>query len=119
MKTKKLTISSFLMKDDLFDENSVLIDCLVKKFSSIAMIDIDVIEYAFVDESIAQKICDVMSIESIKLVKKRVIRTYDDRKNQVITHVIYSSLIIQNHTESLTSMLITKLDQQVIILRKS
>ncbi len=83
------------------------------------MINIDVIKYAFVDESIAQKICDVMNIESIKLVKKRVIRTYDDKKNQIITHVIYSSLTIQRHTESLTSMLITRLDQQVIILKKS
>jgi hypothetical protein len=107
------------MKDDLFDESSVLIDCLMKKFSSIAMIDIDVTEYAFVDESVAQKICDVMSIEFIKLVKKRVIRAYDDRKSQIITHAIYSSMIIQGHIESFTSMLITKLDQQVIILRKS
>jgi hypothetical protein len=107
------------MKDDLFDENSVLIDCLRKKFSSIATIDIDVTKYAFVDESIAQKICDVMNIKLIKLMKKRVIRAYDDRKNQVITHVIYSNLIIQNHTKSLTLMLITKFEQQVIILSKS
>ncbi len=107
------------MKNDLFDESSVLIDCLVKKFSSITMIDIDVTEYAFVDESITQRICDVMSIELIKLMKKQVIRAYDDRKNQIITHAIYSSMIIQKHIESLTSMLITKLDQQVIILRKS
>ncbi len=69
------------MKDDLFDENSVLINCLMRKFSSITMINIDVTEYAFVDESIAQKICDVMSIEFIKLVKKRVIRAYDDKKS--------------------------------------
>ncbi len=58
------------------------------------MINIDVVEYAFVDELIAQKICDVMNIESIKLIKKRVIKTYDDRKNQIIIHVIYSNLII-------------------------
>ncbi len=107
------------MKDDLFDESSILIDCLMRKFSSIAMIDIDVIEYAFVDESVAQRICDVMSIELIKLVKKRVIRTYNDKKNQIITHAIYLNMIIQRHIESLTSMLITKLEQQVIILKKS
>ncbi len=83
------------------------------------MIDIDVTEYAFVDESVTQRICEVMSIESIKLVKKRVIRAYDDKKNQIITHVIYSSMIIQKHIESLISMLITKLDQQIIILEKS
>ncbi len=102
-----------------FDENSVLIDCLMRKFSSIAMIDIDTTEYVFVDESIEQKICNVMSIEFIKLVKKREIRVYDDRKNQVITHVIYFNLIIQDYTKSFTFMLITKLEQQVIILSKS
>ncbi len=69
------------MKDDLFDESSMLIDCLMRKFSSITMINVDVTEYVFVDESIAQKICDVMSIESIKLMKKRVIRAYNDKKN--------------------------------------
>ncbi len=81
MKTKKLIISSFFMKNDSFDENSVLMNCLMRKFSSITMINIDVIKYVFVDESIAQKICDVMNIESIKLVKKRVIKTYDDKKS--------------------------------------
>ncbi len=119
MKSNELTISSFLMKNDLFDESSVLIDCLMRKFSSIAMINIDVTEYVFVDESVAQKICDVMNIEFIKLVKKRMIRAYDDRKNQIITHVIYLNMIIQKHIESLILMLITKFEQQIIILRKS
>ncbi len=66
------------MKDDLFDKSLMLINCLMRKFSSITMIDIDVTKYVFVDESIAQRICDVMNIELIKLMKKRVIRAYDD-----------------------------------------
>ncbi len=107
------------MKNDLFDESSILIYFLVKKFSSIAMINIDVTEYVFVDESVAQRICDVMSIEFIKLMKKQVIKTYNDKKNQIITHTIYSSMIIQKHIKSFISMLITKFDQQVIILKKS
>ncbi len=77
----ELTISSFLMKDDLFDESSILIDRLMKKFSSIIMINIDVIAYAFVDQSVAQKICNVISIKFIKLVKKRVIKAYNDKKD--------------------------------------
>jgi hypothetical protein len=109
----------FFMKNDLLNESSVLINCLMKKFSLITMININVTKYVFVDESIAHKICDVMNIELIKLVKKRVIKAYNDRKNQIITHAIYSSMIIQRHIKSFSSMLITKLDQQVIILRKS
>ncbi len=107
------------MKNDLFDENSILINCLMKKHFLITMINIDVTKYVFVDESIAQRICDVMSIELIKLVKKRVIKTYNDKKSQIIIHAIYSSMIIQRYIKGLTSMLITKLDQQVIILKKS
>ncbi len=72
------------MKNNLFDESSVLIDCLMRKFSSITIINIDVIKYVFVDESIAQKIYDVMSIKSIKLVKKRMIRTYNDKKIKLL-----------------------------------
>jgi hypothetical protein len=58
------------------------------------MIDIDVIEYAFVDESIAQSLCEVLKIESVQLIKKRLIKAYDERKDQIITHVIYSKMII-------------------------
>ncbi len=108
------------MKNDLFDETFVLIDCVLKnKILTIAMIDIDVIEYAFVDESIAQSLCEALKIESVQLIKKRLIKIYDDRKDQIIIHVIYSKMIIQRHTESLTSMLIIKLEQQTLILDKS
>jgi hypothetical protein len=108
------------MKNDLFDETSVLIDCVLRdKIFTIAMIDIDVTEYAFVDESIAQSLCEALKIESVQLIKKRLIRVYDERKNQIITHVIYSKMIIQRHTESLISMLIIKLREQTLILDKS
>ncbi len=83
------------------------------------MIDIDVIEYAFIDESVAQSICDTLKIESVQLIKKRLVRVYDERKDQIITHVIYSKMIIQEHIESLISMLIIKLRQQILILEKS
>ncbi len=53
-KTKNLIISSFLMKNDLFDETFVLINCVLKnKIFIIIMINIDVIKYTFVDELIA------------------------------------------------------------------
>jgi hypothetical protein len=108
------------MKNDLFDESSVLIDCVLRdKILIIAMIDIDVIEYAFIDESVAQSICDTLKIESVQLIKKRLVRVYDERKDQIITHVIYSKMIIQEHIESLISMLIIKLRQQILILEKS
>jgi hypothetical protein len=108
------------MKNDLFDETFVLINCVLRnKILTIAMINIDVTEYAFIDESVAQSLCEVLKIESVELIKKRLIRVYDERKNQIITHVIYSKMIIQKHIENLISMLIIKLKQQTLILDKS
>jgi hypothetical protein len=108
------------MKNDLFDETFVLINCVLKnKILTIAMINIDVTEYAFVDESVAQSLCEVLKIEFVELIKKRLIKVYDERKNQIIIHVIYSKMIIQKHIKSLISMLIIKLRQQTLILDKS
>jgi hypothetical protein len=108
------------MKNDLFNETSVLIDCLLRdKIFTIALINIDATEYAFVGESVAQSLCEALKIESVQLIKKRLIRVYDDRKDQIITHVIYSKMIIQRHTENLILMLIIKLRQQILILDKS
>ncbi len=91
---------------------------LKNKILTIAMINIDVTEYAFVDETVAQSLCEALKIESVQLMKKRLIRVYDERKDQIITHVIYSKMIIQKHTESLIFMLIIKLRQQTLILDK-
>ncbi len=108
------------MKNDLFDETFVLINCVLKnKILIITIINIDVIEYAFIDESIAQSLCEILKIESVQLIKKRLVKVYDERKDQIITHVIYSKMIIQEHTKSLISMLIIKLEQQTLILEKS
>jgi hypothetical protein len=119
-KTKNLIILSFLMKNDLFDETFVLINCVLKdKIFTIAMINIDVTEYAFVDESVTQSLCEALKIEFVQLIKKRLIRVYDERKDQIITYVIYSKMIIQRHIESFIFMLIIKLNQQTLILDKS
>ncbi len=108
------------MKNDLFDAAFVLINCVLKdKILTITMIDIDVTEYAFIDESIAQSLCEILKIEFVQLLKKKLIKTYDERKNQMITHVIYSKMTIQEHIKSLIFMLIIKLKQQILILEKS
>jgi hypothetical protein len=67
------------MKNDLFDETLVLINCVLRnEILTIAMIEIDVTEYAFVDESVAQALCEALKIESVQLIKKRLIRVYDE-----------------------------------------
>jgi hypothetical protein len=108
------------MKNDLFDETFVLINCVLKnKIFTITMINIDVTEYAFVHESVAQALCEVLKIKSVQLIKKRLIRIYDERKDQIIIHIIYSKMIIQKHIKSFIFLFIIKLKQQTLILNKS
>jgi hypothetical protein len=100
------------MKNDLFDETFVLINYVLRnKILTITMININVTEYAFVDKSVAQSLCEALKIEFVQLIKKRLIRVYDEQKDQIITYVIYSKMIIQKHIESLIIMLIIKLRQ--------
>jgi hypothetical protein len=83
------------------------------------MIDNDCIEYFFIDINIAHKVCESLSINSLKLNKSREVKKYDERRDKDITHVIYSLMTIQDHTKSFTLMMIIKLDQHLIILKKS
>ncbi len=74
------------------------------------MINNDCIEYFFIKINIVHKVCESLSINLLKLNKSREVKKYDEKKNKNITHVIYSLMTIQNHTESFISMMIIKLD---------
>ena len=112
------------MKDDLFDDDSIIVDCIIaNKFNTKVMIDTDAIDYCFIDRVTAQKVCEIVEISSIQLNKSKIVRAFDERSKTFITHAIYFSLKMKNHFEShfesIISMLITDLDQQILILRKS
>jgi hypothetical protein len=83
------------------------------------MINNDYIDYFFIDINIAHKMCESLNINSLKLNKSRKMKKYNERKNKNITHVIYSFMIIQDHTKNFISMMIIKLNQHSIILKKS
>jgi hypothetical protein len=115
----KIDVCNF--EDTLFDDKSIIVDCILdlkSEYKTKAMIDNECIDYSFIDTDIAHKVCELLKIESLQLNKSREVKNYDERRNKDITHVIYSSMIIQNHIESCTSMMITKLDQHSIILEK-
>lgn len=63
--------------------------------------------------------CEALNINSVKLNKPRKIKEYDERSRDMITHVLFSHLTIQDHIESLTLIMITHFDQQNLILGKS
>jgi hypothetical protein len=114
-----LKIEACNFEDILFDDKSVIVNCILKsEYKTRAMIDNDCTDYSFIDTDVAHQVCEVLRISFLKLNKIREVKSYDERKNKDITHVIYSSMIIQNHTESFIFMMITKLDQHSIILKK-
>ncbi len=120
MKIMKIDACNF--EDNLFDDKSIIVKCtlnLKNEYKIKTMINNDCIDYFFIHINIAHKMCESLNINSLKLNKSREVKKYDERKNKNITHVIYSFMIIQDHTKNFISMMIIKLDQHSIILEKS
>ncbi len=120
MKIVKIDACKF--ENHFFDDASVIVDCtlnLENEYKIRAMINNDCIEYFFIDINIAHKICESLSISFLKLNKSRKVKKYDEKRNKDIIYVIYSFMTIQDHTKSFTSMMIIKLNQHSIILKKS
>ncbi len=122
MKIMKIDACNF--ENNFFDDKFIIVNCILNldndnEYKIKAMIDNECIDYSFIDIDIAHKICERLRIVFLKLNKSREMKDYDERKNKNITHVIYSFMIIQNHTKNSISMMIIKLDQHSIILEKS
>ena len=76
-------------------------------------------KHAFIDEKFAQKVCEKLFISFSKLLKIKFNRKYDKKTDVAITHVIYSIRIVNEHRKNLTFLLITKLKNYKLILKKS
>jgi hypothetical protein len=120
---KIMKIEACRFENNFFDDASIIVDCTLdlhndNKYKIKAMINNNCIDYSFIDIVIAQKVCDSLKINFLKLNKFREVKNYDEKRNKDIIHVIYSFMIIQNHIENSISMMIIKLDQHSIILSK-
>ncbi len=122
---KDVLISSTMSSsNDLFASKSLTIECILSSneisYSLKSLIDIEAADYSFIDELIAQNVCDHLQIESLSLIKLKSIRKFDDHyAKKLITHVIYSNLTVQNHMKRFIFMLITWLSQHQMILKKT
>ncbi len=122
---KDVLISSTTSRsDDSFTSESLTIECVLSSneinYSLKSLIDIEAADYSFIDEVIAQIVCDQLQIESLTLIKAKSIQEFNDHyAKKLITHVIYSNLTVQDHTIDTAFMLITRLDQHQMILEKT
>jgi len=109
------------MLNDLFDFKSfimnIILSNLEKIFRFLVLIDIEVTNMMFIDDSLISELCKHFDIQSISLFKLKLICSYDKIFDQrFITHALYISVTIQEHKNEMISLLITRLDQHKIII---
>jgi len=110
---KNVLISSMMsMSDDSFASESLTTEYVLSSneisYSLKLLINIEAADYLFIDEVIAQIVCNQLQIKSLTLIKAKSIREFDDHyAKKLITHVIYLNLTIQDHMIDIASILIT------------
>ncbi len=119
-----LISSTTSSSNDFFALKSLTIECVLSNneisYSLKSLIDIEAADYSFIDELIAQNVCDHLQIESLTLIKLKSIKEFDDHyAKKLITHAIYLNLTVQSHMKRFVSMLITRLSQHQMILEKT
>jgi len=119
-----LISSTTSSSNDFFALKSLTTECILSSneisYSLKSLIDTEAADYSFIDELIAQNVCDHLQIESLPLIKLKPIRRFNDHyAKKLITHAIYSNLTVQDHMKRFVFMLITRLDQHQMILEKT
>ena len=108
---------------DSFIKRSLIINCTLSfndnRHRLEALIDIDAIDYAFIDREIAQLVCNMLNMKSVSLLKSKSLIEFDDRHVSSIIYVIYFKLTIELHFELIVLLLIIDFDNHSIILKKS
>ena len=109
------------MFNDSFDFKSftvnVILSSLKKIFRSFTLINTEVTNIIFIDESLMSELCEHFDIQSISLLKSKSIQLYDEISDQkLITHTLYTLIMIQEHKNEMMFLLITCLNQYKLII---
>ena len=83
-----------------------------------SLLDTGATGIAFIDETMARHVCEVLKISFLPLAKPKPLKGFDGKPARPITHAIYPTLTVQGHSELLAPMLVTSLGQHPIILKK-
>jgi len=122
---KNVLISSTMSSsNDFFASKSLTTECVLfnNEISYLlkSLIDTEAANYSFIDELIAQNVCDHLQIEFLSLIKLKSIRKFNDHyAKKLITHAIYLNLTVQDYMKHFIFMLIIQLDQHQMILEKT
>ena len=80
------------------------------------LLDIDVIDYVFINKKIAYLVCQKLNIVFIRLLHSRYIRYFNEKNVKSIIHVIYLTLTMQNHKKITIFLFIIKINEHFLIL---
>jgi len=116
-------LDEILLKENYFNK-SFLVNALLilqnESFSLCSLIDSDSVIYMIIHINLVNKVCKELKIQFISLIKKKLIKEYDEKIfKKIIIHKILSNLIIESHKKLTVSMLITDIDHHEVILEKS
>ena len=109
------------MFDNSFNFKSFTVDVILssleKIFRFFALINTEVIDMTFIDESLMSELCERFDIQSISLLKSKLIQLYDEISDwNLIIHALYTSIMIQEYKNEMMFLLITHLNQHKIII---
>ena len=82
------------------------------------LIDTSTTKYAFINEGLADQVCEKLQIAHVRLNQPKPVEEYDDQVvPKSITHAIYPTLTVEGHKELTALMFITCLKHQGTILK--
>ncbi len=115
-------LDEILSKENYF-EKSFLIDVFLnfqnQSFNLHSLINSDSVTYMLIHINLVNRVCKKLEIQSISLIKEKLIRDYDEKIfKKIIIHKILLNLIIENHKKLTVSMLIADIDYHEVILSK-
>ena len=115
-------LNEILLEENYF-EKSFLIDVFLnfqnRSFSLRSLIDSDSVAHMLIHANLVNRVCEKLEIQSISLIKKKLIRDYDEKiSKKIITYKILLNLIIESHKKLTVSMLIANIDHYEVILSK-
>ena len=80
------------------------------------LLNIDIIDYIFINEKIARFVYQKLKIVFIRFSYSRYIRYFNEKNVKSIIHVIYSTLTMQNHKKITIFLFIIKINKHFLIL---
>ena len=106
---------------NFFIKRFLIINCTLlfndNKHKLKILINIDAIDYAFIDKKIAQFVYNMLNIKFVFLLKSKSLIEFDNRQIFSIIYVIYFKLTINLHFELIIFLLIIDLNNHSIILK--